>query len=385
MKKRVAPLIFITLLILAVSVSTFSFSSFIDNLFGNKEEVSILEPVLTGRAITNLNCNALEQTYYFGGVAIAVNNLGAGESGKQACLNWCNSKTEGKSCWWFARDGGCLVGSGERIPYPNLGDPNVQYSYASNCVTGTTQQPAPNVTITSIIPTSGLPGSNVTITGTNFIGVNSVLFDLYNINDLLLPTPASFGIKSSTELSVVVPSSLISGIYNIDVITLNNGRATKYNAFNVTNVTTLPVPINGVCGSSNGQTFTTTPVTNLCSQGTPSNVANNVNTYTWTCQGSNGGSTASCSATKSSSIPTLKCNSFIQYRWWDYNNYNNQLLGSYSAGVWETGKQKCLNWCSSLRKAGICTWYSNSGACSLHTGNMINKSSAYMFASACVV
>ncbi len=61
-------------------------------------------------------------------------------------------------------------------------------------------------------------------------------------------------------------------------------------------------PINGVCGSSNGQTFTTTPTTNLCSQGTPSSVTAGTNTFTWTCQGSNGGTTASCSATKTSII-----------------------------------------------------------------------------------
>ncbi|MFT6829456.1 MAG: hypothetical protein ACJAV6_000286 [Candidatus Paceibacteria bacterium] len=60
---------------------------------------------------------------------------------------------------------------------------------------------------------------------------------------------------------------------------------------------------NGSCGSSNGGTFSTAPSTNLCSAGTASSVSDNTgggsfgtNDYTWTCAGTGGGSTASCSA-----------------------------------------------------------------------------------------
>ncbi|MFZ2975697.1 MAG: hypothetical protein WA055_03705 [Candidatus Moraniibacteriota bacterium] len=58
--------------------------------------------------------------------------------------------------------------------------------------------------------------------------------------------------------------------------------------------------INGKCGSSNGQTFLTIPTTNLCSTGTPSAVSGS-GPWTWSCYGTNGGgSTASCSANKTS-------------------------------------------------------------------------------------
>jgi hypothetical protein len=56
-----------------------------------------------------------------------------------------------------------------------------------------------------------------------------------------------------------------------------------------------PTPVNGVCGSANSGTFAVAPVTNLCSAGTASAVAG-ANPFVWSCTGSNGGTTASCSA-----------------------------------------------------------------------------------------
>ncbi len=46
----------------------------------------------------------------------------------------------------------------------------------------------------------------------------------------------------------------------------------------------------GVCGSSDGSSFASAPTTNLCSDGTPSLVSDNLNTFDWTCTG---GATAS--------------------------------------------------------------------------------------------
>jgi hypothetical protein len=54
-------------------------------------------------------------------------------------------------------------------------------------------------------------------------------------------------------------------------------------------------PVNGACGTANGQAFTTAPTANLCSVGTPTSVAGG-GPWTWSCAGSNGGSTAKCSA-----------------------------------------------------------------------------------------
>lgn len=68
-------------------------------------------------------------------------------------------------------------------------------------------------------------------------------------------------------------------------------------------------PINGQCGISNGGTFSTPPVTGLCNQGDASAVTTNVNTYNWTCGGLNGGTTASCQATRSV-ITNAVCHDF---------------------------------------------------------------------------
>jgi hypothetical protein len=56
-----------------------------------------------------------------------------------------------------------------------------------------------------------------------------------------------------------------------------------------------PAPVNGTCGSSNGGIFTVVPTANLCSTGIASAVTG-TGPFSWTCTGSNSGSTASCTA-----------------------------------------------------------------------------------------
>ena len=54
-----------------------------------------------------------------------------------------------------------------------------------------------------------------------------------------------------------------------------------------------PPPVNGACGSANGGTVSTAPTANLCTAGSASTVSGS-GPWSWTCAGSNGGSTASC-------------------------------------------------------------------------------------------
>lgn len=63
---------------------------------------------------------------------------------------------------------------------------------------------------------------------------------------------------------------------------------------------------NGACGSTNGQTLNTTPTTNLCSAGLPTAVVGN-GPWSWTCQGTN--TTAACSANKVSTLTNAVCGS----------------------------------------------------------------------------
>ena len=54
-------------------------------------------------------------------------------------------------------------------------------------------------------------------------------------------------------------------------------------------------PLSGSCGSANGSTPTSTPTVNLCNSGTSSAVSGS-GPWSWTCAGSTGGNTVSCSA-----------------------------------------------------------------------------------------
>jgi hypothetical protein len=71
-------------------------------------------------------------------------------------------------------------------------------------------------------------------------------------------------------------------------------------SFYATLATSSTSPTNGACGSSNGATVSAKPTANLCSTGTASAVSGS-GPWSWTCAGSNGGSTASCSDKRASS------------------------------------------------------------------------------------
>jgi 2',3'-cyclic-nucleotide 2'-phosphodiesterase (5'-nucleotidase family) len=60
--------------------------------------------------------------------------------------------------------------------------------------------------------------------------------------------------------------------------------------------------VNGACGAANGQSLLTKPIANLCSAGTASAVGGS-GPWTWTCAGTNGGATATCSASLSTASP----------------------------------------------------------------------------------
>jgi len=55
-------------------------------------------------------------------------------------------------------------------------------------------------------------------------------------------------------------------------------------------------PVDGVCGSSNGGIFTTAPAAGLCGAGSATSVTGD-GPWSWTCTGANGGATAACAAT----------------------------------------------------------------------------------------
>lgn len=63
-------------------------------------------------------------------------------------------------------------------------------------------------------------------------------------------------------------------------------------------------PVNGACGGANGATTATAPTTNLCGDGSNPTVTDNGSSFSWSCAGTGGGTTASCAAMKSATTTT---------------------------------------------------------------------------------
>ena len=64
-----------------------------------------------------------------------------------------------------------------------------------------------------------------------------------------------------------------------------------------------PTAVDGQCGVAQGKNYSDVPPqSELCSAGTASAVTTNTSSYTWTCQGENGGSDASCTAKRVSKV-----------------------------------------------------------------------------------
>jgi len=62
-------------------------------------------------------------------------------------------------------------------------------------------------------------------------------------------------------------------------------------------------PVNGTCGSANGQSLFAAPTANLCATGTSSAVTGS-GPWAWSCNGANGGSASSCSASRNAVVLT---------------------------------------------------------------------------------
>ncbi len=124
--------------------------------------------------------------------------------------------------------------------------------------------------------------------------------------------------------------------------------------------------VNGSCGADNGGLFYNTP-TNLCNSGNPSSVSGGSGSnFSWTCNGSNTGSTASCSATYQSTGPytlgpwggcSTNCGTGVQTRTVTCN-FDSCTGESNSSRACTEGSNTC-GWTS----------YGSYGSCSTSCGN----------------
>ncbi|MDP4028897.1 MAG: choice-of-anchor D domain-containing protein, partial [Gallionella sp.] len=173
-------------------------------------------------------------------------------------------------------------------------------------------------------------------TATLTIGGVAGTFDVTTLAQDTTPTAFTFTAQTGVALSSVATSdtltvaginsaaniSIAGGTYSINgggytavAGTVNNGdtvtlKQTSSGSFSTLTTATLTIggvsatfstttvsaPVHGTCDSNNhGQTLTTVPSGSLCATGNPSSV-DGTGPWSWTCIGSNGGNTASCSA-----------------------------------------------------------------------------------------
>src|SRR5262249_5650794 len=101
--------------------------------------------------------------------------------------------------------------------------------------------------ITAFSPTSGMPGTTVTITGTSLTGATAVKFN---------GTSAAFTVNSGTQVTATVPANATTGPI---AITTPGGTATSATSFTVGPRITGFTPGSGAVGASvviNGANFT---------------------------------------------------------------------------------------------------------------------------------
>lgn len=166
------------------------------------------------------------------------------------------------------------------------------------------------VTTASAAPISAAKGQTVTLStslqsSTNASGM-IVDLELYDASGAKVGQSVSqnqnftAGQTAQYRWSYAVPATAAIGKYTlkVGVFTANWASLPYWN--NAATSFSVAVPssaVNGACGSSNGQTLSAAPASNLCSAGTAS-VVSGSGPWTWSCAGTNGGVTASCSASK---------------------------------------------------------------------------------------
>ena len=161
---------------------------------------------------------------------------------------------------------GAGIGGANNIVYGNLKDD------------GTANYPVINGPITATFTYSDVEGG---LTGTGNINADPLFVD------------AAAGNFQLAAGSPAIDAAQAGITTDITGIARPQGAATDMGAYEY--VAPAPPPVNGTCGSSNGAIFTTAPTANLCSVGIASAVTG-TGPFSWTCAGSNGGTTASCTA-----------------------------------------------------------------------------------------
>ena len=107
---------------------------------------------------------------------------------------------------------------------------------------------------------------------------------------------ASYAVNTAVTLTVTPDSGSVFTGWSGACTGTGNCQVTMDAAKSVTATFDL-APVNGSCGSANGQSFPSAPTTNLCASGTVSAIPTGPGPWSWVCNGSNGGTNSpACTA-----------------------------------------------------------------------------------------
>jgi hypothetical protein len=179
------------------------------------------------------------------------------------------------------------------------------------------------------------------------INGNNVYLQAHNTQTTI---PTTFTISPDYTTLTLTPTMPLTQATLYDLVTYpysfwptdiagNTLSVTGYAGYNAGYVfstfsTNTPSPVNGLCGSASGQSFSSAPAVNLCSAGTASSVTN-PGSWTWTCNGEYGGTNASCSANVTlPSSPAPQPSGLVS--WWPGNDNANDIIGG-NNGTLENG------------------------------------------------
>jgi uncharacterized protein DUF1566/List-Bact-rpt repeat protein len=172
-----------------------------------------------------------------------------------------------------------------------VGTPTIIVSPTTKDFGSVTVNGAPSTQLFTMINSGS---ANLVVSSIGFTGNDVGMFTL-NVGDGTggscggTPTLAPGG--SCTLLGSFAPTIAGAKVAAVRVVSNDTATPNKDTALSGTGVQ----PINGVCGGANAGTFSNAPAINLCNPGNTSSVSG-TGPWSWTCQGSDGGATASCSA-----------------------------------------------------------------------------------------
>ena len=251
--------------------------------------------------------------------------------------------------------------------------PNTTYTYNVNGVTdmsGNMMTPTTSTfttgasfdwtspVVTSTIPANGAGDVAPSTTSVSFtfsepmdpVLINAGQFYL-RLHNTGASVPATVTVSPDYTTVILAPTTPLaeSTIYDLVIypysgwwptdIAGNGMSASGYIGWNngyifSTFTTGAATPVDGVCGTANGQSFSSAPTANLCSAGSPSAITN-PGSWTWSCNGQYGGATASCSAGVTLlDTPVAQPAGLVS--WWPGNDNPNDIVGG-NNGTLENG------------------------------------------------